>query len=83
MIRHRARCPTGSRSNSSGLATAWPWSGSLSAAHPLTARVEQVSRAYNDARREFMKMIATTMADSVLIADLDGPLEVVRPGTKH
>jgi hypothetical protein len=39
--------------------------------------------AYNEARRVFMKMIATTMAGSVLIADIDGPLEVVRPGTKH
>jgi hypothetical protein len=39
--------------------------------------------AYNAARRDFMKMIATTTAGSILIADIDGSMEIVRPGTKH
>ena len=39
--------------------------------------------AYNEARREFMEMLATTISGSIMIADIDGPMEVVRPGTKH
>jgi hypothetical protein len=39
--------------------------------------------AYNKERSEFMTMLATTITGSILIADLDGPMEVVRPAVKH
>ncbi len=39
--------------------------------------------AYNTARREFVTMVATVRGGSALIVDIDGPLEVVKPGTRH
>ena len=39
--------------------------------------------AYNAARRSFMTDIATSLGGSVLIADIDGPMETVRPAPKH
>jgi hypothetical protein len=39
--------------------------------------------AYNKERTEFMTMLATTIKGGVMIADIDGPVEVVQPGTRH
>jgi hypothetical protein len=40
-------------------------------------------KAYNAARREFVAAVATSLGGAVLIADIDGPTEVVRPQTKQ
>jgi hypothetical protein len=39
--------------------------------------------AYNAARRSFMTDIATVVGGSVLIADIDGPMETICPASKH
>ncbi len=39
--------------------------------------------AYNEARRQFMRDVATVNGGSALIVDLDGLLEVVKPETRH
>ncbi len=38
---------------------------------------------FNEARREFMRAVATVNRGSTLIVDIDGPLEVVKLGTRH
>ena len=39
--------------------------------------------AYNEARRSFLRDVATVIGGSALVMDIDGPLEVVKPGTRH
>jgi hypothetical protein len=39
--------------------------------------------AYEQARREFMRDVATTIGGSVLVADLTGRTELVQPATKN
>lgn len=39
--------------------------------------------AYQLARRWFLTDVATTIGGAVLVADITGETEVVRPGTKH
>ena len=40
-------------------------------------------KAYQDARREFMRDVATTIGSAVGVANLTGEFEVVRPGTRQ
>ena len=85
VMRHTAALPHGYRatftwSETSGLTVAWKPS-------PPDIRSNRAWRkfrdAYNAARRAFMTDIATTLGGSVLIADIDGPMETIRPATKH
>jgi hypothetical protein len=39
--------------------------------------------AYSAARRQFFRDVATTLGGAVMIADLTGETEVIRPGTRH
>jgi hypothetical protein len=39
--------------------------------------------AYSAARRSFNQDVATTIGGAILIVDLDGAMEVVRPAAKH
>jgi hypothetical protein len=39
--------------------------------------------AYNRERLTFMEMLATTISGSIMVADIDGPMEVVRPASRH
>ena len=39
--------------------------------------------AYDEARRQFVTDLARVLGGNILIADTDGPMEVVRPGVKH
>ncbi len=40
-------------------------------------------RAYQDARRDFLRDVATTLGGNVGVADLTGEIEVIQPATKH
>jgi hypothetical protein len=52
--------------------------------HIQSPRAQRKFRdAYNAARRAFFTDVATTIGGSVLVADIDGPTEVVRPASKH
>jgi hypothetical protein len=50
----------------------------------LVASTERVAREpAHLARRSFMTDIATVVGGSVLIADIDGPMETICPASKH
>ena len=84
MIKHRARLPHGFK-----VEFIWTGDGMAVEWEPDVPRIRsrrawnKFRRAYDEARREFMTMLATSMSGSIMVADVDGPVEVVRPAARH
>ena len=84
MIRHRAVLPFGYR-----VEFIWTGTGTRVEWLPEVPRIRsrrawnKFRGAYNEACREFTELVATTVNWGVLIADIDGPMEVVRPAARH
>jgi hypothetical protein len=84
MIKHRARLPH-------GYAAEFIWTGDGMTVEwdPDLPRIRsrrawnKFRAAYNRERRTFMELLATTIPGSIMVADTDGPVEVVRPAVKH
>ena len=83
-IKHIAVLPHGYRAEFTWAAGVMSvaWSPRVPAIRSPRAR-RKFRAAYNEARREFMRDVATVVGGSALIVDIDGPLEVVKPGTRH
>lgn len=84
-IKHTADLPLGYRvtftwSKEDGISAGW---------EPDTPRIKSLRAwrkfrdAYNVARRAFYEDVATCIGGSVLIMDIDGPMEAVLPAVKH
>jgi hypothetical protein len=84
-ITHTARLPHGfhvtfSWSTDNRLQVEWD---------PHTPRIRssrhrrKFREAYEAARREFIKDVATVIGGNVGVVDLDGQFEVLKPSTKH
>jgi hypothetical protein len=71
---------TFSWSRASGLQTEWAPEAPRIHSHHHWRRF---FAAYQDARREFMRDVATAIGGAVGIADLTGEFEVVQPATRH
>lgn len=84
-LKHTARLPCGYRatfsySTTTGMSVAWsPSTPKITA--PRAWR--RFKASYDEARRTFMTDVATTVGGLVMIVDVDGKSEIVKPGTKH
>ncbi len=73
-----------------GYSATFVWDGTLSIEwSPDVPRIRSPRHwrkffaAYQAARRDFFKDVATTLGGAVGVADLTGEFEVISPGTKH
>lgn len=84
-IRHAANLPFGYQatfiwSKAGGTKVEWnPAVPRITAARAF----RKFREAYDAARRSFNQDVATSIGGSILIVDLDGQLEVVKPAQKH
>jgi hypothetical protein len=82
-IRRRAHLPH-------GYSATFTWDGTLAVEwSPAVPRIHsrrhfnKFFAAYQDARRDFFRDVATTIGGAVAVGDLRGEFEVIQPGTRH